>query len=360
MERDDLWTAVLERDATRDGAFVYAVNSTGIYCRPSCPSRKPRREQVRFYFLPAEAEAAGFRPCLRCHPAGEVPDDPNVALMGEVCRYLEQCDERIPTLDELSARFGLSPYHLQRTFKRIVGVSPRQYAGAYRQARFKTALKDGADVTEAVYHAGYGSGSSAYEESRNALGHDARRVIGKAATKWRLHMRWRPAPWVGCLSRRPSAACAPCDWAMLRRRLWPTCGMSSRRRPFSRNTRGLQAALAQLAEYLEGREPHFDLPLDVQATAFQQQVWAALQRIPYGATRSYQEVARAIGRPSAVRAVAGACAHNPVALVVPCHRVVRSDGELGGYRWGIDRKRALLEQEALHASQAADSKDEPR
>ena len=142
MEREDLWTAVLERDAACDGAFVYAVDSTGIYCRPSCPSRKPRREQVRFYFLPAEAEAAGFRPCLRCHPAGEAPDDPNVALMGEVCRYLEQCDERIPTLDELSARFGLSPYHLQRTFKRIVGVSPRQYAGVYRQARFKTALKD--------------------------------------------------------------------------------------------------------------------------------------------------------------------------------------------------------------------------
>ncbi len=359
MEHDELWTAVLARDAARDGAFVYAVQSTGIYCRPSCPSRKPKREQVNFYRQPAEAEAAGFRPCLRCHPTGEAPDDPNVALMSDVCRYLEQYDDRIPTLDELSARFGLSSYHLQRTFKRIVGVSPRQYAGAYRQARFRAALQDGADVTAAVYHAGYGSGSSAYEESRNALG--------------MTPARYRQ----GGNEMEIAYVVAPCalGWLLVAATERGLCAVrlgdasqtliADLRQEFSAATfqpehAGLQAALVQLTGYLEGREPHLDLPVDVQATAFQQQVWTALQQIPYGATRSYQDVALAIGRPDAVRAVAGACAHNPVALVVPCHRVVRSDGELGGYRWGVERKRAILEQEALYADQAASSKGEPR
>jgi AraC family transcriptional regulator of adaptative response/methylated-DNA-[protein]-cysteine methyltransferase len=274
--------------------------------------------------------------------------------MRSVCRYLEERDERIPTLDELSAEFGLSPYHMQRSFKRLVGISPRQYAREHRTARFRTALKNDQDVTSAVYGAGYGSGSSAYE--------DARMMFGMTPARYRR----------GGEKTTISYAVAPCSlgWLLVGATERGLCAvrLGDNKEELAQTLKaefpaaaladadpGLAVALSQLTEYLEGNRPHLDLPLDVQATAFQRQVWEALRGIPYGETRSYQDVAREIGRPEAVRAVAGACAGNPVALVVPCHRVVRSDGGLGGYRWGIDRKEALLRQEALHAGQIVEA-----
>jgi AraC family transcriptional regulator of adaptative response/methylated-DNA-[protein]-cysteine methyltransferase len=278
--------------------------------------------------------------------------------MQRVCRYLESSDEGIPSLVDLSARFGMSPYHLQRTFRRLVGVSPRQYAKERRLARFKMALKHDADVTGALYSAGYGSGSSAYEESSDGL--------GMTPARYRR----------GGEDQAISYTVVPCSlgWLLVAATGRGLCavrlGESAENLvtgleaefPAARLDRDhaiLAGAVAQLSAYLEGRQPHLDLPIDVRATAFQRQVWSALRAIPYGATQTYQQVARAIERPSATRAVAGACARNPVALVVPCHRVVRSDGELGGYRWGIDRKKALLQQEALHVDDAVSVKGGP-
>jgi AraC family transcriptional regulator of adaptative response/methylated-DNA-[protein]-cysteine methyltransferase len=361
MQETAMWQAVATRDGQFDGTFVFAVRTTGVYCRPSCPARRPRRENVRFFDRPAEAEAAGYRPCQRCHPAVATPPEPNLELVQAICRALDQQTDRPPTLEELGRQFGMSPYHLQRTFKRIVGVTPKQYAAAQRAERLKRHLKEKTTVTEAIYEAGYSSGSSAYGEAATHLGMTpaAYRSGGPATT---ITYSIVPCP-LGYLlvAATPNGLCAVRlgDTAQA---LADTLAGEFPAASVQPDDGHLAPWLASLQDYLAGAQPHLDLPLDVRATAFQRRVWQALQAIPYGSTRSYREVAEAISQPTAARAVARACATNPVALVVPCHRVVREDGSLSGYRWGIERKETLLALEARQAdlATATDRRDAER
>jgi AraC family transcriptional regulator of adaptative response/methylated-DNA-[protein]-cysteine methyltransferase len=345
MSDSEFWEAVLARDRRHDGIFVYAVRSTGIYCRPSCPARRPQREQVQFFARPAQAEQAGFRACRRCHPNGDAPADPLLDVVEQVCRVLAEPCDKPPTLDELARQFHVSPAHLQRAFKRIVGVSPRQYADEQRLGRFKQQLKAGEPVTHALYESGYGSSSTVYEQAVTQLGMtptayksggmDAR-IVYSVAPCALGHLLVAMTERGVCAVRLGDSEAA----------LEATLRDEFPAAVIARDDEQLRSTMAMLLDYLRGEQPHLDLPLDIRATAFQRRVWEALRAIPYGSTRSYREVAEAIGQPKAVRAVAHACAANPVALVVPCHRVVGSDGSLHGYRWGVERKRALLEQEA--------------
>jgi AraC family transcriptional regulator of adaptative response/methylated-DNA-[protein]-cysteine methyltransferase len=345
MSDSEFWQAVLAHDRQHDTTFVYAVRSTGIYCRPSCPSRRPQREQVQFFARPAQAEQAGFRACRRCHPNGDAPADPMLAIVEQVCHVLAEPGDKPPTLDDLARQFHVSPAHLQRAFKRLVGVSPRQYADEQRLGRFKQQLKDGEQVTQALYESGYGSSSTVYEQTVTQLGMtptayksggvDAR--ITYAVAPCALGHLLVATTERGVCAVRLGDSEAALEAAL--RDEFPAAALQ-------RDDEQLRSTMAVLHDYLRGEQPHLDLPLDIRATAFQRRVWEALRAIPYGSTRSYRDVAEAIGQPKAVRAVARACATNPVALVVPCHRVVGSDGRMSGYRWGVERKRALLEQEA--------------
>lgn len=350
MHEENYWQAVLDRDSHANGSFVYGVRSTGIYCNPSCPSRKPHREQVVFFPLPEAAEQAGFRPCRRCQPRETEVSDPQVELVRRACRYIEQHLENPPGLTELSEHLHMSPFHLQRVFKRIMSISPRQYAEAYRLGQFKVQLKEGESVTNALYDVGYGSSSRLYERAPSQL--------GMTPTTYRrgglgMHINYTI---VDCpLGRLLVAATEKgiCAVSMgnsdttLEAALFKEYPAAE----ISRNEDNLNGWVTALLSHLNGQLPHLDLPLDVQSTAFQWRVWQELQAIPYGDTRSYSEVARAIGEPRAARAVARACATNPVPLVIPCHRVVREDGSSGGYRYGKERKQQLLEQEAKVAEQ---------
>jgi AraC family transcriptional regulator of adaptative response/methylated-DNA-[protein]-cysteine methyltransferase len=344
---DDLrWDAVLGRDATADGSFVYAVASTGIYCRPSCPSRRPRRTQVRFYSTPVEAETAGFRACLRCAPRdGETEGRRRVRAARE---YLDQHLDETVTLERLGAAVGMSPYHLQRTFRRLTGMSPKAYADTRRMERMKSRLKQGDSVSRATYEAGYTSASRAYDHARARLGMtpaDYRR--GGSGLRIRSATLGTPAGvlLVAATDRGLCAVTLGDSAAALEAALrteYPGATMA----PADEE---LRRWAALVVAGLEGSPAAGRLPLDVQGTAFQWQVWEALQRIPRGTTATYGEIARAIGRPSAARAVGRACASNRLALVIPCHRAVRGDGEPGGYRWGAERKQAILERERQRA-----------
>lgn len=343
MHSDSYWQAVERRDAAYNGVFVYGVRTTGVYCRPGCPARRPRRANVDFFTTPEQAERAGYRACRRCDPRA-ADADPALALATRICRHLEQPHEHPPRLADLAAHFGLSPAHLQRTFKRIVGVSPRQYAQARRHERLKAELKRGADVSGALYQAGYGSSSACYEQAPAALGMTpaAYRAgapatrIGYALAACRLGLLLVGATERGICTVALGDQAE--DLLTELRREFPHAALQD-------DPQTLEPWLCAILEHLEGTRPHLDLPLDIQASAFQQRVWSALRAIPYGATRSYQQVAAAIGQPDAARAVARACASNPVALLIPCHRVVRADGDPAGYRWGAQRKQALLQQE---------------
>lgn len=345
MTDDQRWNAIIERDAAWNGKFVYAVRTTGIYCRPTCPSRRPFRSNVEFYEAAGAAEAAGYRPCQRCHPHSDEPTEPQLDRIVDICRYLEAHDERPPTLADLSARFALSPFHLQRTFKRIVGVSPRQYADAVRQGRLKAFLKEDVTVTDALYAAGYGGSSRLYEQTDHALGMtpihyrkggetmDIRYTITSCRLGYLL---------VAATDRGICKISLGGSEDELLRDLAGEFPAAHIRRDGD----SLALWVSALVEYTDGDQTALDLPLDIQATGFQRKVWEALRAIPYGSTCSYQQVAAMIGQPTAARAVASACAHNPVAMAIPCHRVVRQNGDLSGYRWGIERKRALLAHEA--------------
>ncbi|HEV2581917.1 MAG TPA: bifunctional DNA-binding transcriptional regulator/O6-methylguanine-DNA methyltransferase Ada [Ktedonobacteraceae bacterium] len=359
MYEDRYWQAVMERDSGVDGQFVYAVRSTGIYCRPSCPSRRPKREEVVFFQQPMAAEEAGFRACKRCRPR-ENAADPQVELAQRVCDAIEQRLDDMPGLAELSSQVNVSPYHLQRVFKRVMGISPRQYAEARRLDRFKEQLKEGETVTQALYGVGFSSSSRLYERAPDQL--------GMTPTVYRRGGPGMQITYtiVDCsLGRLLVAAtdkgiCSVCigdDDTKLEAALlheYPRAEM--RRDDGTRYGDDFHAWVEMLVQHLGGDQPHLDLPVDVQATAFQWRVWQELRAIPYGATRSYSQVAQAIGQPTAARAVARACATNPIAIVVPCHRVVRENGQMGGYRWGIERKERLLAQEASGKEDEIDSR----
>ena len=342
---DERWRAVLARDQRRDGVFVFAVRSTGIYCRPSCPARRPRRAQVRFFGAPDEAEGAGFRACRRCHPRS-VANDPRPAWVGRICRLIEQHldDAESPTLERLSAAAGVGPHHLQRTFKRLVGLSPREWAEARRLERLKAQLKDGRAVTEAGFEAGYGSMGRLYERASGPLGMPPG-TYRRGAEGVSLRYTTTDSPLgrllVAATDRGVSAVYLGDADGPLEKALDEEYPAAKR----IRDDAGLTPMVQAILSHLEGRLPRLDLPIDVRATAFQWTVWQALRAIPFGETRSYGEVAKALGQPTGARAVARACATNPVSIVIPCHRVVGSDGRLSGYRWGIERKRALLARE---------------
>ncbi|MFN2571784.1 MAG: bifunctional transcriptional activator/DNA repair enzyme AdaA [Gemmatimonadales bacterium] len=343
MSPTERWQAVMARDRRFDGAFVYAVRSTGIYCRPSCASRRPRRTQVTFFPIPEAAEREGFRACRRCRP-GDVHGDPAIARVREACRAL---DAGAPS----------SAYpRLARVFKRVLGITPKAYAEVRRVARFKHELKRRKQVSPALYEAGYGSTSRVYERTQEQLGMTpatyARGGVGvdivfvTVNTSLGRLLVAATAHGICRVTLGDSAAVLEAD---LRREF-------AAARVRQENGGTLEGFVDAILSYLEGREPHLDLPLDIRATAFQRRVWQELRHIPFGTTRSYTAIAKAIGTPNATRAVARACATNPVALIIPCHRVVRQDGDLGGYRWGVERKAVLLDNEKLlaHGNSIAD------
>lgn len=351
LNEDACWQAVQTR-SEGDTPFVYAVRSTGIYCRPTCPARRPRRELVAFFAQPAQAEQAGFRACRRCRPNEPHADTEQVALVERMCAWLEAPHASAPTLAALGQQFGLSPHHVQRTFKRVLGITPRQYSEACRLEAFKAQLRAGEDVTSALYAAGYGSSSRLYERAASQLGMTPgtyRRGGAGMQIGYTLFDSPLGRVLLAATERGLCAVSLGDDDATLEAALSTEYPAASMRR----DDAALHEQAAHVLRYLHGQQPHLDLPLDVQATAFQWQVWQALQAIPYGSTRSYQQIAsEQFDNPQAARAVARACATNPVSLVVPCHRVLRDDGSLGGYRWGLERKQALLDIEREHGEAA--------
>jgi AraC family transcriptional regulator of adaptative response/methylated-DNA-[protein]-cysteine methyltransferase len=342
---DAMWRAVLARDAACDGRFFYAVLTTGVYCRPSCPSRRPLRRNVRFFENAAEAERAGFRACLRCRPGQPEALDERLR---RACDTLRAHADAPAPLAALARQAGLSPSHFQRAFKAALGVTPREFHARLRLERFKGVLKNGSAVTAAVYAAGYGSPSRVYESADARLGMTpAQYARGAAGLAIRYVVVETSLGWM-TLAATDRGLCAiqfAASAAELPGRLraeFPAARIEPAAEPYSAQ---LQGWIDALREHLAGRQPALDLPLDLRATAFQSKVWRYLQSIPYGSVESYSGVAAALGQPTAARAVARACAANRVALVIPCHRVIRESGELGGYRWGLERKRALIEGE---------------
>lgn len=338
------WDAVLQRDTSQDGKFVYAVKTTAIYCRPSCPSRKPKRKNALFFSIPETAEQAGFRPCKRCLPHQADTPDPQIQLARDICQHIQTNLDQTLTLETLGQQFHVSPHHLQRTFKSVVGVSPQQYTEACRMQNMKSALGEGQEITTALYESGYNSNSRLYTKAAAHLGMTPKRYqrggkgeqIAFSISICSLGYLLVAATDKGICAARLGDS--PKDLEKNLRGEFPNASITPQEEIFV-------PWVESILQYLDGKQPHLNLPLDIQATAFQRQVWQALQNIPYGNTQSYAQVAQSIGRPKAVRAVANACASNPVALIIPCHRVIRTNGDLGGYRWGIERKRILLNQE---------------
>jgi AraC family transcriptional regulator of adaptative response/methylated-DNA-[protein]-cysteine methyltransferase len=344
IDAAEAWSAVEGRDRRFDGRFVYAVRSTGIYCRPSCPSRRPARANVAFYGDAAAAEAAGFRACKRCQPHAGIVQTGSAAAVRRAAAFIDaHVDERI-TLARLGREASLSPFHLQRLFRRELGVSPHEYQQARRIDRLRSQLRRGETVSRATYEAGFGSPSRVYEQAAPRLGMTPA-VYRRGGQGLNIRFAIVGSP-LGRLLVATSASgvCAVSlgdSDAQLERRLraeFPRAGIE-------RDDGSLAEVTNKVLAHVRGEGHAHDLPLDVRGTAFQQQVWRALLAIPYGETRSYAQVAAAIGHPRATRAVARACATNPVAVVIPCHRVIRSDGGLGGYAGGVERKERLLEVE---------------
>ena len=348
------WDAVTRRDPASDGQFFIGVLTTGVYCRPSCPARHPLRKNVRFYRDPAQAERDGLRACLRCRPLATISRDPNAERIRKICRYIEAHatppDVAGLSLERLADRAGLSRFHFQRSFQAIAGVTPKQYVEACRLQQLKTSLRQAPDVTAAIYDAGYGSSSRVYERSNAHLGMTPKQYRDGGSNLIITYTTVdSPAGEImlGATDRGICFVQFGRDQEALLRALeteYPAALLEAMREPAPPVFRQWVAALSA---HLAGKQqqPHLDLPLDIRATAFQMRVWNYLRSIPYGQTRSYAEVAGAIGQPTASRAVAGACARNTVAILIPCHRVIRGAGELGGYRWGVGRKKKLIEIE---------------
>ncbi|HWL57033.1 MAG TPA: bifunctional DNA-binding transcriptional regulator/O6-methylguanine-DNA methyltransferase Ada [Paracoccus sp. (in: a-proteobacteria)] len=341
---DPRWQTVLRRDRDADGTFVYAVRSTGVYCRPSCASRRAKPENVSFFPSPEAAEAQGFRPCLRCHPRGQSPAEANAALIAAACRMIEESEE-VPSTEALARRIGLSTFHFHRQFKALTGLTPRGYASAHRGGRLREALASGASVTAAIHEAGFGSASRFYETAESVIGMSPsafRKGGAEAEIRFALAQCSLGAILVASTEK---GLCA----ISLGDEPEPLLIELQNRFPQARLIGGdaaFEALVARVVAFVEAPGTGLDLPLDIRGTAFQQRVWQALRDIRAGETVSYAELAARIGDPKAVRAVAGACAANTLAVAIPCHRVVRSDGAISGYRWGVARKREILDREA--------------
>ena len=341
---DPRWTRIVARDKSADGQFWYSVTTTGVYCRPSCPSRLANPLNVQIHDTLASAKATGFRPCKRCNPDGPSIETENAALVAKACRLVEESEEE-PSLDELAKAVGRSPGYFHRVFKAATGLTPKDYAAAHRAKKVRDGLASGNRVTEAIYGAGFNSSGRFYEKSTGLLGmtpsqyragganEEIRFAVGETA----LGAILVASSWKGV-----AAILLGDDPDELVRNLqdrFPKAHLIGADREY-------EALVARVVGFVEMPEIGLDLPLDVRGTAFQQRVWQALQEIPVGETVSYAEIARRIGSPKSVRAVAGACAANALAVAIPCHRVVRNDGSLAGYAWGVERKRALLGREA--------------
>lgn len=344
VETDPRWPLVRSRDVRADGAFFYSVRTTGVYCRPSCGARPARPENVAFHGNAAAAERAGFRPCKRCKPDQPSVAQRRVALVAELCRFIEGCDE-VPSLAELAEHAGLSAFHTHRIFKALIGLTPKAYATAHRAGRIRHELGAKVTVTEAIYQAGYNSSARFYEESKGLLGMtpttyrtggrnlEIRFAVGECSLGSILVAATRVGVCAILLGDDPDELTHDLE------RRFPHAELIGADEDFEK----LVGTVVALVE-----QPRFgtNLPLDIRGTAFQERVWKALREVPAGTTVSYSAVARAIGAPESGRAVARACAANPLAVAIPCHRVVRTDGSLSGYRWGVERKRALLAREA--------------
>src|SRR5580700_6556435 len=342
-EEEARWNALSARDSSQDGRFVFAVSSTGVYCRPSCPARRPRRENVRFFLRPEQAEQAGYRACLRCRPKS-ASGNTQIDSVKAICRYIEQHLDEPITLDRLGKEFHQSSFHLQRRFKAVLSITPREYADSCRLRQLKRNLQAGDSVTRAMYDAGYGSSSRLYERTASQLGMTPDKYR-RGAIAAAIRYTCADSPLGRMLIAATERGICAIQFARSDGEL-----IEGLKREFPFATRksdqaGLQSWVDSLLKHMRGKALDSSLPLDIRATAFQRRVWTYLQSIPFGATRSYSQVAQAIGQPSACRAVARSCATNPVAVAIPCHRVVREDGSMGGYRWGIERKKALLEME---------------
>src|SRR5580692_8918683 len=343
LDEDVRWNAVAARDPGHDGEFVFAVATTGVYCRPSCPARRPRRENVTFFCRPEEAEKAGFRACLRCRPR-LFSGNPQSDSAKEICRYIEQHLDELITLERLGKVFRQSPFHLQRRFKAVLGITPREYADSCRLRLLKRNLQAGNNVTRAMYDAGYGSSSRLYEKTASQLGMTPDKYR-RGAIAASIRYLCADSPLGRMLIAATDRGICAIQFARTDGELLE--GLK-REFPFAARKRDegkLQSWAKTLLRHLQGKKLDDSLPLDIRATAFQRRVWTYLQTIPFGTTQSYNQVAKGIGQPRATRAVARACATNPVAVAIPCHRVVREDGSMGGYRWGMERKKALLEME---------------
>lgn len=341
---DPRWSSVVARDPAADGKFVYSVKTTGVYCRPSCAARPARPENLRFHATCADAERAGFRPCKRCKPEQPSLAEQHAAKVAGICRLIEKA-EVVPTLGELAECAGLSTYHFHRIFKAATGLTPKAYAAAHRARRVRNELDRSGTVTAAIFGAGYNSGGRFYEKSNDMLGMTPSRYrAGGASTEIRFAVGECSlgSILVGASERGVCAIFLGDDPDALVRDLqdrFPRADLIGGDKAF-------EGIVAKVVGFVEAPGLGLDLPLDIRGTAFQQRVWQALGKIPVGSTVSYTELAKRIGSPKSVRAVAQACAANAIAVAIPCHRVVRNDGALSGYRWGVERKRVLLEKES--------------
>jgi AraC family transcriptional regulator of adaptative response/methylated-DNA-[protein]-cysteine methyltransferase len=334
------WDAVAAHDSRMDGVFLYAVRTTGVYCKPSCPSRRPLAKNVVFFRTREAARRAGFRACKRCKPDAPSTSNPNADLVEKVCRYIDAHPDGPATLEALSRAIGLSPFHLQRTFKALTGITPRAYADSRRLQALKAGLRDGHSVTRSLYDAGYGSSSRLYEGASSKLGMTPARY-GKQGSGVAIHYAIAKTPIGRMLLAATSQGICSVQFGESEGMLESELRREYPRAEIARSDKGLAKWVRAIQGRIRG-EDRKALPLDIQATAFQRLVWEQLRAIPYGDTRSYSEIAKKIGRPKAARAVARACASNPVAVAIPCHRVVRENGDPGGYRWGMRRKQNLL------------------
>ena len=340
---EERWRAVVEKDRNADGKFFYSVKTTGVYCRPSCPARSPRRENVAFYECREDAERAGFRPCKRCKPNGQGLAEQHAATVAAACRAIEAAEE-LPDLGALASSAGMSRFHFHRIFKAATGLTPRAYAAAHRSARMREVLPKRSTVTEAIYEAGFNSNGRFYANSSEMLGMKPRNYRSGGAGMTILFAVGECSLGSILVAASDKGVCAIMmgdDPDLLTKDLqnrFPKANLIGGDRDFD-------ATVAKVVGFVEAPKIGLNLPLDVRGTAFQQRVWQALREIPAGSTASYSEIAKRIGLPRAVRAVAQACASNAIAVAIPCHRVLRTDRNLSGYRCGVERKRALLKRE---------------